>query len=341
MRSQFILISAFMMFLMISCEDIVNSDKNIKITEVEYKSIKEDQENNVIFPLKTGNTWYYDVYIYNEEDIATEYIDSIFVAKEVTIDREKWHETYFPMLSSENIYLSNTNEGLWVKCDQCENQSFLLARYPEYADDFASGYTDLRNLLIGNESDYLLLEDLLIRKSTELETVSVPKGEFDCIKYSSRFETENQDINEHIISEEFYTENLGLVRMVEYELLSDEKYKIYELRDEPVSNNDCLETKRLNLRDIPNNVQRIERFILNNNTSSRLIVQDIIIEYTGLQDIATISPTSSLPVAIDKGSSLELETMIYPNQTGRFIIEIKVMSDIGCFYEIIIEGRSV
>ncbi len=329
--------------LLVSCEDIVNSDKNIKITEIKYKSIKEDQENDVIMPLKTGNKWFYDVIEYDDVGMPAEYIDSIYVIQEVEIDGEKWFETYFPMLSSENIYLSNTNEGLWVKCDKCQNGSFLLARYPDYIDVFASGYPDIRNLHSDNENIYDILDDLLISKRTDREQITVPKGEYDCIKYISRFESDNQDIAEFPIIEEYYSENNGLVKMIEYELLSDTYYKTYELRDEPVTNNDCIELFEKNMGDIQASSPSNQQFSLVNNTTRRISIFDIDIEYTGLSDIARIDPDfeKSLPVVLMKNQSVNMNVLITPQTTGRFIITIKVISDIGCFYEIVIEGRSV
>mgnify|MGYP006285017401 CR=1 FL=1 len=343
MRSLIILITLFLFFWITSCEDIVNSDKNIRITEVEYKSIKEDQENNVIMPLKAGNIWYYDVTEYNDDEKISEYIDSVYIIKEVTLNGEIWYETYYPMLSEENIYLSNTNEGLWVKCENCENVSFLLARYPNFDDVFASGYPDIRNLHSDDESVFDILDDLLISKRTNRETISVPKGEYDCIKYTGKFESENQQIAEYPVLEEYYSENDGLVKMTEYELLSDKYYKTFELRDEPIVNDDCLVIIQKDIGDIQAGNPNNQQFSLVNNTTRKLSITDIEIQYTGLNDIARIDPDfeSSLPVLLLKDQSVNMNVLITPQTTGRFNITIKVISDIGCFYEIVIEGRSV
>lgn len=341
MRALIILLT---IVLLISCEDIVNSDKNIKITEIKYKSIKEDQENGVIMPLKIGNKWYYDVTEFSADAIKqAEYIDSIHVINEVEISGERWFETYFPMLSSENIYLSNTNEGLWVKCDDCENGSFLLARYPDYNNVFASGYPDIRNLHSDNRSVYDMLDDLLVNKRTERETITVPKGEYDCIKYTSKFESDNRDITEFPIIEEYYNENNGLVKMIEYELLTDTYNKTFELRDEPVTNNDCIEYIQKDIGDIVAGSPNKQQFTLTNSSQRQISIIDIEIEYTGLSDIARIDPDfeNLLPVALMKVESVNMNVLITPQTTGRFIITIKVISDIGCFYEIVIEGRSV
>jgi hypothetical protein len=330
--------------LLVSCEDIVNSDKNIRITEIKYKSIKEDQENGVILPLKVGNKWHYDVTEFSVDAIKqAEYIDSIHVINETVISGERWFEVYFPVLSEGNIYMTNTDVGLWVKCDDCENQSFLLAKYPDHQDIFASGFTDIRNLPINDPNNYDELTDLLISKKTITENLSVPKGDFDCIKYTSRFESDEIAISQFPIMEEYYSEDVGLIKAIHHQLLSDNICKVFELRDEPINDDNCLEQINIPVGDIQNGLDHNESIDIENNTAIRLSVTDIQIEYIGLQNIATLSEpfATSLPITIVRGEKATMDITLSPQQTGRFTIIIKVISTIGCLYEITLEGRSV
>lgn len=334
----------FILITFISCDDIVNSDKNIKITEIKYKSINENQENGVVLPLKVGNKWYYGVDEYSGDGVKlAEYIDSILVKNEYEISGERWFEVYFPMLSNDNILMTNTDVGLWVKCDNCENQSFLMAKYPDYQEVSASGFTDIHRIPISNSDDYNLLSILLISKKTNTENVSVPKGNYDCIKYTSQFESDDNNISQFPITEEYFSVDIGLIKFVQNQLLTYNTVKVYDLIEKPSNTNDCIETLTVNVGNISNGTNHEEFIDLKNTTANRLSVLEIQIDYIGLQDIANISEpfVNSLPITIVSGQKANMIVNISPNQTGRFIITIKVISNIGCFYEITLEGRSV
>jgi len=136
MKKKLILLIILSAFIFNSCNDIVDSDKNIKKTKIQYKYLLNDQEKSVIMPLKVGNVWYYDVAEYNSngDEIKT-YKDSIYIYGTKMIGNEKWYVTRFPMISDEEIYLANTDVGLYVRCD-CEDTSFLYAKYPKETEQY-------------------------------------------------------------------------------------------------------------------------------------------------------------------------------------------------------------
>lgn len=74
--------------IMTSCEDIVNSDKNIKKTSLDYTKVLDNQETGVIMPLKVGYKWLYSVDVVNEQNVAiSNRIDSIVVLREVMLEK--------------------------------------------------------------------------------------------------------------------------------------------------------------------------------------------------------------------------------------------------------------
>ena len=52
MKKSINLLALFILLLVVSCGDIVDSDENIKKTAVTYAKVLENQETGVILPLK-------------------------------------------------------------------------------------------------------------------------------------------------------------------------------------------------------------------------------------------------------------------------------------------------
>lgn len=339
---EIILLSAFIL-LFVSCGDIVDSDENILITELKYKSIKEDQESSVLMPLKSGNEWYYDITeYYTDGTIRAKYVDSAEVIRETVIDNERWFEVRCPVLSDENLFLSNTDVGLWCRCGGCENESFLLARYPVVEGAFASGYPDIDQLLIENNEYPESLKKLTVSKTIVKENISVPLGDFECFRFTGRFESDSELIKQYPIMDEYYSVDVGLVKVIQYGLLSGEIVKVYELRKEPdhATGNDCLESLHKDIDDIANNTVHTEPVDIENTTPNRVNIEEIIIDYENSAGLIEIS-IKSMPFTLVMGESETMDIKVSPKQTGQFDAVIKVMSNIGCLYEITVTGKSI
>ncbi len=336
----------FSALIFISCSDIVDSDNNIKITEITYKEILADQENDVLLPLKTGNKWYYDVTEYdNDGSVNEEYIDSVEVISEVILGDENWFEVSCPFLAKENIFLANTDAGLWAKCDNCGDKSFLLAKYPSKAEKFASGYPNIIELPASDPAYYDRVDGLTLSKETSNDNIIVPKGYYDCLEFTSRFESGDNSINSYPVMHEYYSPNTGPVKIIQNHLLTNNPARIYELRSKPddQTGNNCIETVTINTGDIQKNSTHTENVEIKNNTAFRIAVMDAYIEsetFTGMTGISSAF-TGALPFGLPSGASRNMDIVFRPTQTGNFTVVIKVMSDTGCFYEITINGKSI
>ena len=116
----------------LSCGDIINSDKNINVNTTNIFNVKSDQEKNVIMPLKIGNKWFYNVTeYYFSGAIFKNYVDSVSVISDTLINSNRWFKVHYPMLRKDgDVFMTNTDLGLWYQCLECNNQSYLLAQFP-------------------------------------------------------------------------------------------------------------------------------------------------------------------------------------------------------------------
>jgi hypothetical protein len=122
------------MLILTSCEDIVNSDDNIKKTGYLYNKVLNSQETNVLMPLKVGNLWHYNVTKYDSAGtVIDEYIDSIEVLEKINFRGDTWFRVrMIDMGSMRNTLLTNTDKGLYTS-EECTSLDcrFIVAQYPE------------------------------------------------------------------------------------------------------------------------------------------------------------------------------------------------------------------
>lgn len=81
-------------FLLVSCDDIINSDKNYIKKTFNPSQVLDDQTRSVIMPLHPGNKWYYYATEIKNGKLRNLHIDSIEVLREVIINSEKWYEVW-------------------------------------------------------------------------------------------------------------------------------------------------------------------------------------------------------------------------------------------------------
>lgn len=119
--------------LIVSCSDIINSDPNLKIDKETIFKVKTDQEHNVIMQLKIGNKWHYSVSeYYSNGNLYRSYIDSIVVLGDTLINNGRWFKVYCPMLyKGDYVLLTNLDKGLWCISPFGNNQSYLVAQFPD------------------------------------------------------------------------------------------------------------------------------------------------------------------------------------------------------------------
>lgn len=329
--------------LLTACDDIVNSDRKILITEIEYTKVLEDQENNVIMPLKKGNKWYYDVTEYDRNNnITRTLLDSIFVYEEVIVDNEKWFEVHFPIHSYGKVLLTNTDQGLWLKCTSCEDKSFLLARYPQIDKKFASGHPNINSIPTIDNSNNNDFADLVISKSIEKENITIPLGNFETLRYESGFESDDNSYSDFANSIEYYTIGQGLQKFVQNYLLSNNVNRIYTRRSPPSPDfTNCKETIfKSNLT--PKRNQATPYIVkLENKTNQSMVIVSLLVEDISQGDIVTFPSEFDNPVTIQANSSKDLELTLLPNDNAIFNTVIKVLSSNECLFEITLDGRAI
>jgi hypothetical protein len=247
-----VLLITALVVLFSSCGDIIDADNNRQVTEITFGNIIENQETGVIIPLKEGNVWYYKVTEFNSlGDILRIYTDSIRVFKEKSINNEKWFEVYFPMISEKSILnMTNSDIGLNAKCVDFplyDGNTLLLAKYPEINNTYYSGFIiDTINTSSTN------LDTASIMFQSVNQSITVPKGNYDCIKYSGYFESQKASLNGKPYMNTYFTPNFGLVKAETYPYGNTYIRKVFELIDSPSADqsDECIHFEHLNLGQI-------------------------------------------------------------------------------------------
>lgn len=324
--------------LIISCNDIVDSDDNILVTKLNYKNVKVDQTNDVLMPLSANKTWYYIVEEYDENSsIINSYIDSIVVKSAYVIDNEQWFDIYMPYISTNTLLLTNTDIGLWIKCNGCENESFLLAKYPDYSEEFASDYLQIEGIENAVGAEYQNLDEVIIKKVGSEQMITVPLGKFDCIKYNGTFLSD--ELNNRNYMTEFYKPDLGLVKADIYDITTQKISKSYSLLDtaDIQFDNQCsyhtevILDKNILDQGFSKNVNLV------NTESGMITITEVIIETESIPGTMNLNApmSSSLPVVLAPNESINLEVQFQPVSQSRFTGVMKVMANNGCWYEIL------
>ncbi len=226
----------FLLFLLlvstaaiISCDDIIDSDDNINKTKIEYDYVVTNQENSVILPLRVGNRWLYNVTEYDwRGGIDTQYYASIVVEKDTIIHNERWFYVRGWCGGADiSILLTNTNVGLWFKCEPC-GDSFLEAQYPKVRNPYFSG--EISSFVLTGEDS--LLTDTVLRwaRYEEVAQLEVPYGIYDCTKYTDRIEYKITEKRYDPYQSMYFVPDLGLIKYEKYSYGANPTIeKVYEL----------------------------------------------------------------------------------------------------------------
>jgi hypothetical protein len=173
--------------------------------------VTNGQGAKVILPIKVGNLWHGDYFLYwNDSTITTTY--AFHIAKDTLIQVTGGEQRWFFMEAqlAENSYLKdelyrygNTGVEIWYNYEDSLSEPCLWAKYPASVGD-----------------TYMTGEDLLdsvIIVSTDT-TVTVPNGTYRC--YCYRFV---KDMTTHTREEYYYlAPNVGYVKYEEFRQVVDE-----------------------------------------------------------------------------------------------------------------------
>lgn len=338
MKKELILLIVLSAFIINSCNDIVDSDSNIKKTKIQYKYLLNDQEKSVIMPLKVGNVWYYDVTEYNQNgNEVKKYQDSIFISGIKMIGNEKWYVTRFPMISDEEIYLANTDVGLYVRCD-CEDTAFLYAKYPNYQGEYLE--RKFNGILIDSAGNEIKKEIYFIKKAVN-DAISTTLGEMNCINYIGTLGTSEDIINYKPRIKQWFKPDFGLAQSVIYHFNSDKPEVVYSIIESIESNDDCQFEINENIPRLLKDGSNPWAVELKNETLSSITLTSVFVESENQIGSTTISNDFELglPLVLLPNETVILDLNILPVQTGAYNSTIKVMSNDKCIFYITLTGN--
>jgi hypothetical protein len=312
-----------------SCGDIVDSENNIHKTKLNYNSVKSDQEHGVIFPLKTGYKYFYQVTQYwSSGQISLIYNDSIVVKGEVLINGERWFQVHYPMLNNgTDIYLTNTDLGLWLKCDICNKASYLLAHYPLVNSTQPNGEFEFNTLLIDGNS----LRDSCQRyinssiENNQILNYSNSLNYQHFLKlYNNKREFLSFDCN--------FVENIGLIRFRQYWIdLKDSSSKplierLYELKKIDTSGVKVTQnTFVIDFGDVPLGFQKDTSVTLISNQTT----EQIKLEYIVINDVSGVFQNVSglHNIILEPGDKLTSTLGCSPKSFGKYEAFMQVVTD--------------
>lgn len=316
-----------------SCKDIIDSDDNILKEKIDYNFVLNDQKNSVIMPLQPGYKWFYKV-----RENGKEYLDSIEVVAETEINGEKWFEVRFPMFNGENVYMTNTDMGLWLKCGVCENDSYLIAQYPlKDKKYFAGSFETLIRYDDGNGND-VFEKDTMFKwgEYTEFGDKTVYGGTYNCIKYDKWFESKHDPSRKTAKYIEYYSVDLGPVYSEITTIDQQGIYKSYELLGTNFKNKDKLQNVyEIDFGIIPigsSKELQVANFFLNESQQS-VNINSINLNLN-LTPVILISPTM-FPITIAPIESLTLRLKCTPTAIGSYSGIMTVNTSIGS-YDVIV-----
>jgi hypothetical protein len=348
MKKSINLLAFLTLLLVVSCADIVDSDENIKKTAVTYAKVLENQETGVILPLKVGNVWLYSVDVLNENEIViNNRTDSIEVIRDLLLGDETWYEVYFPLISKEhNVLMTNTEKGLWVRCEQCEDKSFLWAEYPYQNKLF---YVMEKHFVISDSNGDTLAEDFgSIGKTAQSASIKLSNNqEYETIKYDVFAINKEKMIIELHLGDEHYVPDFGLVSsyIKPYSQMIGQYYELIEFKHEEQEDNSCVFDDYINLGEIrKDSLVTIKKDIIN-TTNNSFKLKGIAISSPEIISFGKFKPSMHewLNASLKPGQTQSIEIKITPDKLGDFSTTVMIIySDQNkCFYNILIEGTCI
>lgn len=229
MNTKIILSLVLLMLFLTSCEDIVNSEKNIKKTGYLYNKVLNNQETNVLMPLKVGNLWHYNVTKYDSAGtVIIEYIDSIEVKEKINFRGETWFRVrMIGMGSTSSTILTNTDKGLYTSE---ENNTldcrFIVAQYPENRSPIiANQENNMMVMYFDGQKDVIdtVTNQLIIELNTNY-TASYNSVNYPAREYSTYWRALELAESKTLHRVEVYIPNIGLFEHKRYRFAGVKRY---------------------------------------------------------------------------------------------------------------------
>lgn len=320
-----------------SCEDIINSDKNIIIKKEVYSDVLFDQTRSVIMPLHTGNTWIYRVLEYKNGILKSQHLDSIVVLREVKINNEKWYEVWHPFISrSQNILMTNTGNGLWMRCTNCNNILLMEAQYPVTLTPYIAGsvYGTAMTGYRYNDSISFIKDSLTRYCEWKKSDIQYP-GEL--IDYTSWYESLTKGLKTGFKTDTYLAE-LGLVKGnqsddIFYDLINARTYRNGELDKDYSQEATTMDFGEVNVGEIKEKTFTI----VSNITTFTIFINNIEIT-PNRTDFSMQIPI--FPVKLQPKTEFNTIAQFSPTSAGYKEATITIYTSIGNFY-IIMKGKGI
>ena len=309
--------------IIISCKDAVDSDENVKKTYWDYSKILSDQNDDVIMPLSVGNQWVYSVSTYDANGLLVKSDDSSYISvdKQVSISNEIWYQTNF---LKDELFLANTDKGLWRKCD-CESNSFLLANFPVLETEYSSKPFNMTYSIQVNNGN------LAQKAAQTIFQTSVKTNIPITASYLTNANGIEYDIVPKVISDDnikginkigyIFVKNLGLVEcdIYKYDFTKSAYYlyQTYKLKHYHIAipkESKTFSCDNIDFGNLHKNQQSIlDTAVIHNNSDSKLIIYSISIssDTPGIWSL----PVNNCPSVINPGSIYNLAIICNPNTT--------------------------
>jgi len=351
MKKYFIYLIIFAAFLILnSCREIIDADPNVSITKISYTKVLDNQSTSVIMPLKPGNQWIYKVTKYDMNgSMQSQGYDTIRVLSEININGEKWFNVINPLDNAiDTTLLTNTDVGLWLKCNCNDSKSRLKAQYPVNYQQYFSGDFQALSLTNGNTFKTYMDTMNIWAKAENISNFVTPTGNYNCIKYRNWLEkkTLNADplpdkVDPYMI--EYYVPDFGLLRRDQYYPISNTANSIqviYELVSQNITGGGCLEQK-LTEKDFGNitlgasEALQIPNILINNSPDTVKIMSIIFESPNG-----TTTKISDYPQYIQPGNSFYVTILVEPTSVGAFEVKVTIQTTCG-EYTFKVNGKGV
>lgn len=214
---------------MTACDDIVNSDKNIKSTKIDLGKVKEIQDRNVLMPLKVGNSWHYNVKEFDSAGaLIDEYIDSIVVLEKIDFRSEKWFRVNMVNYGSTSLsILTNTDKGLYISDEYTDlNCTFMIAHYPSNKSPYIT-LMDENVVVMYFDGERDVVDTVTYQYFIELDnnySATYKSANYPARKYSTYVRALELADSKTLYKVEVFVPNLGLFEHKNYRFAGGRRY---------------------------------------------------------------------------------------------------------------------
>ncbi|MEI6089770.1 MAG: hypothetical protein WCR42_04920 [bacterium] len=334
-----------LIILISSCEDIVDADNSIlKTKKIVYKTVKQDQEKDVIMPLKVDNLWVYRVTELTDEG-AEDYIhyDTIIVKKEVTINGEKWFLVSNGFAEDPSPhYLTNTDVGLYFKDSDESNESHLLEAYPLNNSTYYNG-NQAYSILYNDPTKYFIDTLDYWTDAEIINSYPMVYGDFKTYKYYiwAKFRKQNIKIDPDCI--EYYVPNIGMVHREGYYYNANKEMKLQRISELVYTNLKIGKPVKQSVYEIDfgtlasgQTATKTINNLFENDSDQNWIIK--LIEIDNDPSFTIVNP-STVPFTVAPGGSFRITVKFQPSAQGEYKSDLLFYIEDNTLFTVKLKGK--